>query len=109
MKDNKSELELEQARLERVRLELELEKVKQNTLPSDQTLESPKSKVDPPVSYGVAFCLTVLPPIGIILLWMGKAPIFIKILGTLFGLLALSVLAGWIRPGLPTWFVFMGQ
>jgi len=102
-KDNKDkELELEQVKLRQMELELELKKTQQGT-----SSAAPKPEPKPPTAI-IAF-LVILPPIGIIMLWLSKEPWFMKIFGTLVALFILSIWLGWIRPGLPIWFVFMGQ
>ena len=101
-KDKDKELELEQVKLRQMELEFELKQMEQKT-----DTVAPKSKSEPPKAI-IAF-LVVLPPIGIIMLWLSKEHIILKIFGTLIGLFILSMLLGWLSLGLPTWFVFMGQ
>jgi len=101
LKDKENELALEQAKMERIRMELELEKLKQESaLPPDRNNvrgESEKPESKSLVSQGLIFCLMFLAPIGIIIVWRRKdLPIFIKILLTLFGLAALYAIVGWM-------------
>jgi len=110
LKEQENNLELEQARLERIKLELELEKVKQES--SEKQEEPPKPEVNHTVSSGILFCLTFLAPIGLILLWRLKEPTFIKILLTLYSVFIFSMIMGWISFGLEPWhmiFLFTGQ
>ena len=106
LKDNRDkELELEQVKLRQMELELELKQAEQ-----EADLEASKPKPKPPTAI-IAF-LVILPPIGIIMLWLSKEPIIMKILGTLFGIFALSVIMGWLGANTEPWhmiFLFTGQ
>jgi len=114
-KENKDkELELEQVKLRQMEMEMELElkRIEQetarpvrNNVRENETESAPESK--PPMF--LFFCLTFLPPIGIIMLWRRKENIIVKIIFTLYSLFIFSMWMGWISFGLPLWFVFMGQ
>jgi len=115
LKDKENELALEQAKMERIRMELELEKIKQDSAPPKPKERSgcdegsvPHSKPPP----FLLFCLTFLPPIGIIWLWRLKVPIFAKVIFTLYSLFMFSILIGWIYLPHEPWhmfFLFTGQ
>jgi len=116
LKNNENELALEQARLERAKLELELEKTKQKTvLPSPQKGKETSSSnlPDKSVFMLLFFCLTFLAPIGLIILWRSKGyHAAIKVFLTLYSIFAFSMLMGWISFGLEPWhmiLLFTGQ
>jgi len=109
LKEQENNLELEQMKIEKAKLEVELEKMKQESAPFPEKLSETKKL---PVSYGVLFCLTFLAPIGIIMLWRLRVPIFIKILLTLYSLWGFAVIMGWLGSSSEPWhmiFLFTGQ
>jgi len=114
-KDNKDrELELEQIKLKQMELELELKKMEQDAAPplssNECSVGKPvKSDSNHTISTGIIFCLTFLPPIGIIMVWRLKEPMILKIAATLYSLFIFSMWMGWISFGLPAWFLFTGQ
>ena len=116
LKDKENELALEQAKMERIKMELELEKMKQESAPLDRNnvrddAVEPTPQAIPPKL--LLLCLLLLPPIGIIWVWRLKAvdPL-IKIICTLVGLISLIMLMGWISLNHEPWhmfFLFTGQ
>ena len=113
--DTENELALEQAKMERIKMELELEKLKQGSPPpSPNECSDEEAKPMPQTTSFtfLAFCLTFLPPIGIIWLWRLKVPIFVKVIFTLYSLFVFSILIGWIYLPYEPWhmfFLFTGQ
>ena len=103
-----NKLKLEHIRRQQAELKQELERIEQeansplhsNEDESKETVSSTK----PPVSLFI--CLTFLPPIGIIMLWMRKEHILMKIIFTLYALFMLALLTGLISFNLWPGFIF---
>ena len=97
--NKEAEFELEKVKLRQIELEKELKRIKEEATPVE-----PKAHNSlPPLLF---ICLTFLPPVGIIMLWIRKEHIIIKILLTLYSLFMLALLTGLISFNLWPGFIF---
>ena len=93
------ELELEKVKLRQIELEKELEQIKEETAPVERKAHNSL----PPLLF---IGLTFLPPVGIVMLWIRKEHIIIKILLTIYSLFMLALLTGLISFNLWPGFIF---
>jgi len=103
-----NELAIEQAKLERAKIELELEKNKQESAEHKANVSTEPTPKDRVLRLITIACIVFLAPVGIFLIWRDKnIPINGKIIGTVIALVFFAFRRGWIYD-VPHYFMFIG-